>query len=77
MPSCAVMRRTWALLIALGMPLACGCIADSLEPDVGELRAGLCKPEDSSSTFKPCPIFGASRAGTPIMSLHISLRPSS
>src|SRR5262249_7667292 len=25
-----------------------GCIAESLEPDVGELRAGLCKPQDSN-----------------------------
>ena len=24
-----------------------GCIAESLEPEVGDLRAGLCKPEDS------------------------------
>jgi hypothetical protein len=24
-----------------------GCIAEQLEPEVGELRAGVCKPEDS------------------------------
>jgi hypothetical protein len=24
-----------------------GCIAQTLEPDVGDVRAGLCKPEDS------------------------------
>jgi hypothetical protein len=40
-------RRAWTLLIVLSMPLACSCIAESFEPEVGELRAGLCKPEDS------------------------------
>jgi hypothetical protein len=33
-----------ALALALALT---SCLADSLEPDVGALRAGLCKPEDS------------------------------
>jgi hypothetical protein len=36
--------RTFALGAAL---LAGGCLTNELEPDVGALRAGLCKPEDS------------------------------
>lgn len=36
------MRYGGLLLVLLA-----GCVADSLEPDVGPLRAGLCEPEDS------------------------------
>lgn len=37
-------RARWMLA---WLCLCAGCIADSLEPDVGPLRAGLCKPKDS------------------------------
>jgi hypothetical protein len=35
-----------AMLVALIAALPFGCIAE-LEPDVGEVRAGICKPEDT------------------------------
>ena len=36
-----------ALLLGALLLLAGGCIADTLGPDVGEVRAGLCEEEDS------------------------------
>jgi hypothetical protein len=35
------------LLLASCAFAVSSCIAESLEPDVGDVRAGLCKPEDS------------------------------
>jgi hypothetical protein len=40
--------RSQILLLLFAIGTSPGCIAESLEPDVGELRAGLCKPEDSN-----------------------------
>ncbi|HMI93811.1 MAG TPA: hypothetical protein VK509_20700 [Polyangiales bacterium] len=37
---------TWLALAALASAPA-GCIAETLEPEVGEVRAGLCQPDDS------------------------------
>jgi hypothetical protein len=44
----AAVRGTRAWLLITSM-LASSCIA-SLEPDVGDLRAGTCRPEDSDPT---------------------------
>ena len=42
------MIRRSAACVWIGMlSIASGCLLDTLEPDVGELRAGLCKPGDS------------------------------
>ncbi len=43
--------RTWLsflLLVAAGLG---GCLVEVLEPDVGELRAGVCNPEDSDPDY--------------------------
>jgi hypothetical protein len=37
-----------SLLLCLVMLVTTGCVLESLEPEVGEARAGLCKPEDSN-----------------------------
>ena len=40
------MRRNACWIVALCLTAA-GCIAEAIEPDVGEVRAGLCQAEDS------------------------------
>jgi hypothetical protein len=40
-------RRFVARIVLLVCCAASGCIAEQLEPDVGPLKTGLCKPEDS------------------------------
>jgi hypothetical protein len=41
------MTRSALLALVLSLPLLSACLADVWEPDVGPLRTGLCKPEDS------------------------------
>jgi hypothetical protein len=49
--SALVLRRGPTLLfVMVALALQPSCIAESLAPDVGEVRAGLCKPEDSDLT---------------------------
>jgi hypothetical protein len=43
----ATIRTCAALAWVAMLSFASGCLVDTLEPDVGEARAGLCKPIDS------------------------------
>jgi hypothetical protein len=43
----ARVRAAAGLVLAALASAATGCIAETLEPDVGEVRAGLCRPDDS------------------------------
>ena len=58
-----------------------GCIAEQLEPDVGELRAGVCKPLDSDPTsevsFKDdvLPLFERTPDKGPGCSCHLPSSP--